>query len=186
MGHRFDPKHAAKLNHPDRHKMLPPDELLGMLDIQRDHTIADIGCGPGYFTIPAARLSNAPVYGVDVSSEMLRLLKEKAEDEGITNIAFVESTAEHTTLPEASVDCVICSLVLHEVDNLLQTLSEFKRILRPHGKLLLIEWEKTAMEMGPPVAHRISSQTLVETVQAVGFRAEVTHPNVSQYVILAQ
>lgn len=126
MGHRFDPKHVGKLDSPERRKMLPPDDILRMLDVQKDHTVADIGCGPGYFTIPVARLSKATVYGVDVSSEMLCLLKEKAEYEGIANISLVESPAEHTTLSGDSVDRIICSLVLHEVDDLRQTLSEFK------------------------------------------------------------
>ncbi|GMA64268.1 class I SAM-dependent methyltransferase [Alicyclobacillus fastidiosus] len=148
MGHRFDPRHVEKLDSPERRKMLPPNETVKMLDVQRGHTVADIGCGPGYFTIPLARLA-MNVYAVDVSPEMLHLLKEKAAHEGTRNISVVESPAEHLTLPDHTVDRVICSLVLHEVDDLKQTLSEFKRILRPGGKVLLIEWEKSRWRWDP-------------------------------------
>ncbi|MCL6442654.1 MAG: methyltransferase domain-containing protein [Alicyclobacillus sp.] len=125
MGHRFDPKHVEKLDNPERRKMLPPDDILRLLDVHEDHTVADIGCGPGYFAIPLARLTRATVYGLDVSPEMLGLLRDKAKHEGITNLSLVESHAERIKLPDDSVDRIICSLVLHEVDDIRQALSEW-------------------------------------------------------------
>ncbi|GMA60344.1 class I SAM-dependent methyltransferase [Alicyclobacillus fastidiosus] len=185
MGHRFDPKHVEKLDNLERRKMLPPNDIVKMLDVQQGHTVADIGCGPGYFTIPLARLPRT-VYAVDVSPEMLHLLKERAAYEELENITLVESPAEHTTLPDHSVDRVICSLVLHEVDDLKQTLSEFKRILRPGGRVLLIEWEKKPMEMGPPLEERLSAESLLREAEALGLHGEISYPNPNQYIIVAQ
>lgn len=186
MNHRFNPKHVEKLDNPERRKTLPPDDILKMLDVQNDHTVADIGCGPGYFTVPLARLS-AAVYGVDVSSDMLGLLQQKAADQGIDNIFFSESHAEHISLSDNSVDRLICSLVLHEVDDLRQTLSEFQRIIRVGGRILLIEWEKQeTATMGPPVGIRIDSEVLLAEVEAIGLRGEISHPNSDQYIIVAE
>lgn len=185
MGHRFDPKHVEKLDNPERRKMLPPNEIMKMLDVQQGQTVADIGCGPGYFTIPLAS-SARNVYAVDVSPEMLHLLEERAAHEELENISLVESPAEHLTLPDHTVDRVICSLVLHEVGDLKQTLSEFKRILRPGGKVLLIEWEKKQMEMGPPLSERLAADALLREVVALGFHAEISYPNPNQYIILAE
>lgn len=184
MGHRFDPKHIAKLDSPERRKMLPPEEILKQLDIQPGHTVADIGCGPGYFTIPIASVAQT-VYGVDVSTEMLGLLKGKADEQGLRNISMVESAAEHIELPDHSVDRVICSLVLHEVDDLSQTLLEFKRILRTGGKLLLIEWDKKPMDMGPPFDERLTPGDLLQVVEQIGLQGEISFPNPNQYMILA-
>lgn len=185
MGHRFNPKHVEKLDNPERRKMLSPDTIVKMLDVQQGHTVADIGSGPGYFTIPLARSARA-VYAVDVSPEMLHLLKERAAHEELENITFVESPAEQLTLPNHTVDRVICSLVLHEVDDLKQTLSEFKRILRLGGKVLLIEWDAKQMEMGPPLSERLAAESLLREVEALGFHGDISYPNPNQYIILAE
>ena len=183
LGHRFDPKHVERLDNPERRKMLPPDDILAHLAIESTSVVADIGCGPGYFTIPAARMTEATVYGVDVSTEMLRILDERTTQQGLTNISTLESKAEHVALPDHSVDRLICSLVLHEVDDLLQTLKEFKRILHPNGKVLFLEWEKKSMEVGPPLHERIEAEELLRLVKLAGFRCEASSPNPFQYML---
>ncbi|WAH36437.1 class I SAM-dependent methyltransferase [Alicyclobacillus dauci] len=186
MGHRFNPKHIEKLDNPERRKALPPDKILNLLDVQEVSSIADIGCGPGYFTLPVAHMTEGTVYGIDVSPEMLRLLEENVQREGLSNVSLVESTAERIALPDESVDRIICSLVLHEVDDLKQTLSEFKRILRADGKILLIEWEKKPMDMGPPVEERLDPETLLHEVEILGFHGQISYPNPNHYIILAE
>ncbi len=186
MGHRFDPKHIEKLDNPERRKALPPEEILKLLDVADGMEIADVGCGPGYFTLPVAHMTKGTVYAVDVSPEMLNILHERAEQAGLSNISLVESPAERIALPDDSVDRIICSLVLHEVDDLTQTLSEFKRILRADGKVLLIEWEKKPMDMGPSLEERIEPDELLREVTSLGFRCQTTSPNPNQYVIVAE
>jgi len=186
MGHRFDPKHVERLTSSDRRKMLPPEKLLAELDIQTSCIVADIGCGPGYFTLPAARMTKQTVYGVDVSPEMLVFLKQRAQDEGIQNISLVESSAEHIELDDESVDRILCSLVLHEVDDLHQVFREFKRILRPQGKMLLIEWTKKQTDSGPPIHERIAAEDLNDTLSEFGWSARHIQPNSDQYALLVE
>lgn len=185
MGHRFNPEHLERLDNPERRKALPPEEILRLLEVDLRTTMADIGCGPGYFTIPLARMTEEEVYALDVSPEMLDALSERASEAGLDNIKGVLSNAERIELPDNSVDGLLCSLMLHEVDDLPRTMQEFQRILRPGGKMLLIEWEKQPMDMGPPVEIRISSDELLEHVQALGMHGQVTKPNPDQYVVLA-
>ncbi|KPV45580.1 class I SAM-dependent methyltransferase [Alicyclobacillus ferrooxydans] len=185
MSHRFNPKHLHKLESPERRKALPPDEILGLFGTPGDANFADVGCGPGYFTIPLAKRTTGKVYALDVSSEMLNVLTERVQEANVTNVENVLSNAEQIALPDHSVDGVLCSLVLHEVDDLKQTLSEFRRVLRPGGKMLLIEWEKKQMEMGPPVEIRISSDELLEYVGAAGLQGQIVRPNPDQYIVLA-
>lgn len=185
MGHRFNPKHVEKLDNPERRKLLPPDDIITLLGVKDDDVIGDIGCGPGYFTLPLAKRC-ASVYAVDVSPEMLELLRERAAAENLNNITYVESTAEHVNIPDQAVDCVICSLVLHEVDDLKQTLSEMKRMLRADGKILLIEWAVKEMEMGPPISERLAEDVLLREVEALGLRGSISYPNPNQYILLAQ
>ncbi|MCL6600366.1 MAG: methyltransferase domain-containing protein [Alicyclobacillus macrosporangiidus] len=186
MGHRFDPKHVAKLDNPERRKLLPPEDILNRLDVQPHHAVADVGCGPGYFTIPLARMTRGRVYGIDVSSDMLALLANRAAEAGLTHIEQVQAPAEHIPLPDASVDRILCSLVLHEVDDLDQTLAEFRRLLKPGGRVMVIEWEKKPMEAGPPMHERIEAVELETKVQAAGFQTDIWRPNPQHYIVLAQ
>ncbi|MCL6547716.1 MAG: class I SAM-dependent methyltransferase [Alicyclobacillus sp.] len=185
MGHRFDPRHAERLIHPDRQKMLPVSEVLKRLGVEPTHAIADVGCGPGYFTIPLARMTEETVYAVDVSPEMLDMLESRAAEAGVRRIERLQAPAEQIPLPDAAVDRVLCAFVLHETDDPGRTLEEFRRLLRPGGRLMILEWEKRPMDMGPPVEERIDAGELEETVKSAGFRVQVWRPNPYQYGILA-
>ncbi|BCJ88275.1 class I SAM-dependent methyltransferase [Effusibacillus dendaii] len=186
MAHRFDPKKAHKLDNPARRKLLPPEEILAPLAIGGRDDVADIGVGLGYFAIPAAKMTRGTVYGVDVEPQMLGLLKTKAAEAGVVNIEPILSDAENISLPDASVDKVFCSLVLHELANLEKGLAEIRRILRPGGKLLVLEWEKKETESGPPVEERIDAMDLETGIQAFGFLTRVIRPNPNHYIILGE
>lgn len=185
MGHRFHPKHANKLLEAERQKLLPQAAILERLDLEATHVVADVGCGPGYFTIPIAQICNT-VYGVDVSPEMLDMLSKRAAEAGLTNIAPMTAQAERIPLPDGTADRILCAFVLHEVDDLDGTLAEFHRLLNTSGKLMVIEWEKQSMEMGPPTAERLAKERLTTKIEEAGFRTELWNPNSYHYVILAQ
>ncbi|SFV05782.1 class I SAM-dependent methyltransferase [Alicyclobacillus macrosporangiidus] len=185
MGHRFNPKHVERLLNEERQKLLPPETILERLGVEPSHVVADIGCGPGYFSLPLAQMSRA-VYGVDVSAEMLDLLARRAAEAGVCNVESIQAAAEHIPLPDASVDRMLCAFVLHEVDDLKQTLAEFNRLLKPEGRLMVIEWEKKSMDMGPPVSERIDMAELTSLVEDAGFHTKCWQPNPYHYIILAR
>ncbi|MCL6445156.1 MAG: methyltransferase domain-containing protein [Alicyclobacillus sp.] len=186
MGNRFDPRHAEKLLHPDRQEMLPAKDVLRRLDVESAHAIADVGCGPGYFTIPLAQITRGTVYAVDVSREMLDILARRAREAGVEGIERIQAPAEQIPLSDAAVDRVFCAFVLHEVDDLDRVLAEFHRLLQPGGRLMILEWEKRPMDMGPPMEERIEAAELETRVKTAGFRTEVWRPNPYQYGIVAQ
>ncbi|WJH32787.1 hypothetical protein N6H14_21250 [Paenibacillus sp. CC-CFT747] len=59
--HRFNPDNKDALESAVRKKLMPPDKLLGLLPIQKNHQILDLGAGTGYFSIPAAHMTNGLV-----------------------------------------------------------------------------------------------------------------------------
>lgn len=186
MAHRFDPKQIHKLDNPERRKLLPPEEIIAYLQIQQGDIIADIGCGPGYFSIPLAKKTKGTVFAVDVEPLMFDYLKEKADQAGVDNISYVHSHAESLALPDAKVDKVFCAFILHEIGDLSKGLLEIKRILHPNGKILILEWEKKKTESGPPVEERIAVEDLREKVEGAGFHGEIIRPNPNHYMILAK
>lgn len=85
--HKFHIKNLEKLDNPKRRQSMPPEETLKKFKIGDKGTLLDIGCGIGYFTIPAAKIiTNGSVIGIDIMTEFLDIAREKAED--ISNIEF--------------------------------------------------------------------------------------------------
>lgn len=184
---RFNPAHLHKLDDPKRLQELPPLDILAMLEIRSGDVVLDIGAGTGYFTLPAASLSSATVYALDVQPEMLQVLNKRAAEKGLTHIKLVEGEIEQMPLPDQVADRVIASLVLHEVEPLSRGLEEIKRVLKPRGRLLCLEWEKKETEQGPPLSHRIGSDEMKRALQDAGFSiVRLTFPTEAHYIILAE
>ncbi len=118
-------------------------------------TIADIGAGSGYFLMPAARIVGlgAPAYGVDASREMLNLLAKKKLP---ANVKLVHTRDGYTfDIESGAVDYVIASAIIHENDPV-RFLKEVRRIMKPGGTLLIIDWRKDALREGPPMHERLT------------------------------
>lgn len=184
-GKRFNPEKAGKLMSAKRKQSLPPDQIIRNLDLKENDVVADLGAGVGYFSIPIAQKTNNTVYAIDIELEMLKMLKDNAAREHISNIQSLVSDLENIQLEDKSVDKVIVAFVLHEVPDLDKAIQEIQRILKPHGKALIIEWEAIETESGPPLHHRLPSQELVEMAKKYGFNARLFFPNEENYAIVA-
>ncbi len=99
---------------------------------------ADLGIGDGLLTMMLAEVAES-VTAVDISPKMLDLLKQRAKAKGLANIETVEGDIEALPLPEASFDVVVLSQALHHAIAPEQALVEAVRILRPGGRLLVID-----------------------------------------------
>lgn len=182
-GHRFTPEHVQKLHDPKRVKLLPQEEIVRNLCIAPGDRVADLGAGSGYFTLPIAKATETSVYAVDIEPKMLDELKRRADAANIHHIRYVVSDLEDIPLEDDAVDKVIAAFVLHEVGNLSNALQEIKRILKPGGKGLVLDWEAVETEMGPPVADRIPSAQLEGALRRHGFDTVLTHPHEAYYAV---
>lgn len=167
----FRHEHAHLLDDPDRQRWLPADAVVHRLGLRPGMAIADVGAGTGYFALPLAR-SVAPdgqVFAVDVQPEMLEHLRARLQP-GLP-VALVEGEATRTTLKDESVDLVLLANVWHEVEHRTEALAEFARILRPGGRVAILDW-RTDVEQppGPPLAHRISGSDVRSTLRASGWK----------------
>ncbi|SHG88004.1 Methyltransferase domain-containing protein [Thermosyntropha lipolytica DSM 11003] len=172
MGHKFDEKNMHKLDNPKRRELLPPDEILKGIGLGPGMIMADIGCGIGYFTLPAARLAGkeGKIIALDLSEEMLAVLKEKLALENIDNVDVIKNEENKLPLEDNSVDIGFLCHVMHEAENRSVFLKEVKRIIKPGGKIVIIEWEKKETESGPPLEHRISREEMQKLLKEAGFR----------------
>lgn len=184
---RFNPANAARLDNPERRKALPPEKLLELLNVRETDTVVDLGTGTGYFTLPAAQLTSNMIYAVDAEPQMLQILQKRLQEQNVDHVKLMEGAIESIPLPDETADAVIASFVLHEVSPLEQGLSEIHRIMKEGGGILCIEWEKKAMEQGPPLHHRLHSDELKEQMEQAGFRdIQITKPTEAHYVVTAK
>lgn len=164
-GHRFNPEHAQKLDSPERRELLPPQKILEDFGLESSDVVLDMGAGTGYFTLPAAGMTER-VIALDVEPRMLALLEKRLQDQNVTNVELREGKIEEIPVEDGSVDKVIASFILHETDDLDQVIQEMKRVIKPGGKTLIIEWEKKETDQGPPLAHRLDIKDLKQQLEA--------------------
>ncbi len=149
---------------------LNPQVIVNKLKISSGMKIAHFGCGAGYFTFPLAKRvgKEGMVYALDILEEKLVTLKSQAKLWGLRNIITVKTNLESeksSQLKTASVDWVIIVNVLYQNDKKGSILKEAKRILKPKGKILLIDWGKENKFIGPAEQMRISKGELIKKLQ---------------------
>lgn len=180
---RFDPALAHRLEDPERLRWLPPDEILGALQVRPGDVVADIGVGTGYFALPLARTvdTSGKVFAVDAQHEMLSLLRQKLDTASLPNVEPVHAEAHRTNLPAGSCALVLLANIWHEFDDRKAVLREAMRILRPGGRIAILDW-RTDVEpvAGPPLNHRIAAADAQNELRQAGF-APVGFPRLWSY-----
>jgi ubiquinone/menaquinone biosynthesis C-methylase UbiE len=104
--------------------------------IRPGDTVLDFGCGPGSFSVAAARLTgpSGRVYACDIQPLAASFIQRKAAEAGVANVAFL-CAGRDTGLAAESVDVVLLYDVLHMLSEPAAVLTELSRILRPGGLL---------------------------------------------------
>lgn len=173
MPHKFEAKDMKKLDTEWRRQNLPPLPTLEKLGLSPADTVADIGCGVGYFTVPAAQFIAGinKVYALDTSAEMLTETLRRANEAGVQNIEAVLTDEYNLKLQDALVTFALMVNVLHEIEDKSKFIREINRILTLNGKIAVIEWHKENADMGPPVEHRIGQEETAALLNSLGFEA---------------
>jgi ubiquinone/menaquinone biosynthesis C-methylase UbiE len=176
----FDPGGAHRLENPERLLWLPPRELSTRLGLKSGMVIADIGAGTGFFALPFARAvaPEGKVWAVDLQPEMLALLEEKLRQESAPhNISPLQGSAADTGLTDHGCDLAFLANIWHELDHTADVLSEMRRILRPSGRVAILDWRADLPSPpGPPQHHRVNSAAIVATLQSGGWREVTASP----------
>jgi ubiquinone/menaquinone biosynthesis C-methylase UbiE len=167
---KFDPSHRDILLDPDRARYLDPKAILERFPIRSGDAVADIGSGPGFFTVPIAEIvgHQGRVYAIDVEEPMLEDLRARIGERSELRVTALRSIEDAVPLPDQSVDFAFMACVLHELEGL-GTLREASRILRPAGALGIVDWKKIKQKIGPPREHRLTPNEAEELLRRGGF-----------------
>jgi len=170
MAHKFDPRHKGRLDSPERRKRLNPERVLSLLPLEPEQVVADIGCGPGFFTLPLAhRLTNGQVVALDISEEMLATVREKVASAGVGNVELRASGEANFPVPPASLDGAFLAFVLHELEQKTTFLEQVNESLKPGGWLAVLEWYKKQTGHGPPPHERLALEEVQALAAGAGF-----------------
>jgi ubiquinone/menaquinone biosynthesis C-methylase UbiE len=152
-----------------------PDKILDALGVNNiEGNIVDFGCGYGTFSIPAAKRTKGKVYAIDIEDKMIEMTKNKADNDGLMNVAVIKRDffTEGTGLPDNSCEFAMLFNILH-AEEPLKLLMEAMRILNREGKVGIIHWNyDPATPRGPTMEIRPRPEQCQRWLREAGFILE--------------
>jgi SAM-dependent methyltransferase len=169
--------YIAALDDPARDAYQKPDEVMKALALRQGEVVADIGSGSGYFTLRFARAvgDTGRVYAVDISPDMIRHLNHRLRDAGVRNVVPVLADPDDPLLPDGSVDRIVIVDTWHHVEDQAKYLGLLKRVLKPGGQVVHIDFQKRELPVGPPPGMKIAREDLVKQMEGSGFTLVAEH-----------
>lgn len=155
----------------DRRTWQNPEKILAAIGLRPGMTLIDVGCGEGFFALPAARMVGAggKVIGIDRSEGAVSRMLARAAGEGLANIQGIAAMAEETVACTGCADIVFFGIDLHDFDNPRRVLANARRMIRPGGVLADLDWRKEETPFGPPIAIRFTEEKAADMVREAGF-----------------
>ena len=156
--------------------LIDTKKLFLELDLKEGCVFLDVACGVGLYSIAASELvgQTGAIYAVDLWKEGIESLQSEISAGQINNIhASVADVSKRIPVEDRSVDICLMATVLHDLirDNTHEgTLSEVERVLKPRGKLAIVEFNKSEEPPGPPVEIRISPEEVRKYLRPYSFR----------------
>ena len=168
--------YIAALEDPTRDAYQKPHEVMQALGIRAGEVVADIGAGSGYFTVRLAHHvgPEGRVYAVDVSPDMIRHLNGRVRDMGLRNVSSILAPPDDPLVPEP-VDRFLIVNVWHHVEDQAGYLAHMKTQLKPGGQVVMIDFHKRDLPVGPPLAMKIAKEDLIAQMAANGFTVAAEH-----------
>lgn len=157
-----------------------PAEVMDALGVGRGDSVADVGCGDGYFVFRLAERvgREGRVLAVDLDAEALESVRRKAEERALDQIEAIQGAADDPRLPESSLDAILVVNAYHEMTEHDVMLGAFHRALKPGGGLAIIDRADESGESRPTYQgrHSLPKQLVVEDAMRHGFELRSEGP----------
>ena len=160
------PLQTANFAHPRRN--------VAALGVEPGMAVADFGSGSGIYVLHIAEaLQNAGhVYAIDIQRDLLKRLKNEAHRRGFKNVEVIWTDVENPSASKVAdkrLDIVLISNLLFQIQNKTAVLKEAHRIVRPNGRLGIIDWRESYGGMGPHPSDVVTKEAAEKLALDAGF-----------------
>ena len=156
-----------------------PVQIVESLALRKGDIVADFGCGSGAYVFASSKMvgDRGKVYAIDIHREMLEKINREAEKMNIINIdTLLTNMEEKVQIEGLSCDVVILSNILAEINNLDKVLEEVKRILKPDGYLLIVDWKDSDHTLSQKRGHLIPEEKITAILAKNNFSIKKHFP----------
>jgi ubiquinone/menaquinone biosynthesis C-methylase UbiE len=158
---------SAHFAHPTRNTTL--------FGVEPGMQVADFGAGSGHYVFAIAeRLAHAGhVYAIDIQKDLLSRLKNDAHKRGYKNVEIIWADLERagaSTIKDAHLDLVLISNLLFQLELKEPPFVEALRILKPGGRLIVIDWSESFGGLGPTKKHVVKKDAAMSLAEHAGFK----------------
>lgn len=164
-------KRRFRSDDPERKTWQDPEKIFAAIGFSAGMVFVDIGCGEGFFALPAARRAGpkGKVLAADINPDAVAALRERAAAEGLDNLYAEVKPAETTVFCDGCADIVFFGIDLHDFADPELVLRNAGKMLKPTGRLIDLDWKDEPMDIGPPLEKRFSAHKAKRMIEAAGF-----------------
>ncbi len=166
----------------ERNEYQKPDLVLDYLDDIKEKKIMDLGAGSGYFTFRFAA-AGAKVIAADVDDDFQKSIRDRINRDGLSQlkIELRKLPYDSPELQTEEVDMVFLANTYHHLEDRVKYLRKIKKGLVPDGELIIIDFYKKEMSIGPPPDHKISKEKVLNELKEAGFTVVELNTELLEY-----
>ncbi len=155
---------------PERDAYQKPDEVIQFLGDLKGKKIMDIGAGSGYFSFRLAK-AGASVIAADVNDEFQAHIKKRLDsfDPGEIDLEPRKIPYDNPSLANEEVDMVLVVNTYHHIEDRVDYFKKVMDGLKPDGQVVIIDYYKKKLPVGPPPGHKIAQEKVIEELKKAGY-----------------
>ena len=136
-------------------------KTISMLKKEKPQVILDAATGTGAMAIEAAKLNPVKIFGIDISEDMLKIARTKIKSKKLNEIIeLLEGDSENLIFNDNKFDAVMVAFGVRNFENLDKGLREFHRVLKPQGKVFILEFSQPQNQIISPLYRFYSSRIM--------------------------
>jgi len=167
----------ARQEAPTRAAWQKPAAVIRTLGLRPGQTVADVGAGPGYFSVRLARVvrTSGHVYAIDPEPAILQVLRDRLTTARVANVTPVLGRGNDPLLPARSCDVALMVNMFHHVEDRPGFLRRLALVLRRGGRLVNIDFASRETPVGPPLEHRVAREHFLRVARRAGLALVAEH-----------